>query len=201
MHTQTILAATLASLCIAAPAGVARRQTSSNFVMVSTHSGNENVHLRSIAANGERFWLGLATATFCPSDVSGLDCSTLTNSITAVAGDAGTATSLAMDGIVPGGQEVYVTADGQLGYTAAHANGVPVGAVATPFLYTPEAAAGEVGSLEFNAAGFEACPDAEAGEDVYQVYAAGVEGFVRTDCISIGVVTATYTGSPAWEYD
>lgn len=72
MFTKSLLMAALASVAIAAP--VAQRQDSNNnFVMIATHSGNSNVHLRSINANGQRFWLGKPSATYCPSE-SGVDC-------------------------------------------------------------------------------------------------------------------------------
>jgi len=72
MFTKTVIAATLATLAVAAP--VEQRQSSNAFGMISTRSGNPNVHLRSVVANGQRFWLGKETATYCP-EIEGLDCS------------------------------------------------------------------------------------------------------------------------------
>jgi hypothetical protein len=125
----------------------------------------------------------------------------LANTTTAVTAVPCTNSSLSLDDVVPGGQSVYVTTDGQLGYTIAHSASFPDGSLRTPFIYTPEATPGTVGNLKFNAGEFEACPDAAAGVDVYQVYASAVAGFVRTDCIGINIVTATYTGAPAWQYE
>jgi len=104
-----------------------------------------------------------------------------------------------MDDIVPGGQQVYVAADGQLGFTVAHSEAIPVGAFVVPFLYTPQETEFTVGNLNFNSEGFAACPDA-SGPGVYQIYSAGVDGFVRTDCIGINIATSSWSGSPAWQY-
>jgi len=75
MFTKTIIAATLASLAVAAP--VEQRQTSNAFGMISTRSGSPEVHLRSVVANGQRFWIGKETATYCPT-IENLDCATST---------------------------------------------------------------------------------------------------------------------------
>ena len=104
-----------------------------------------------------------------------------------------------MNVIVPGGQQAYVTADGQLGYTIAHSASLPEGSVRTPFLYTPQASEGTVGNLQFNAQGFNACPTEAAG--VYQIYAVGAPAFVRTDCIGINIATSDAgTVTPAWQF-
>lgn len=73
MFTKTLIAATMASLAVAAP--IEQRQTSNVFGLISTHSGNPEVHLRSVVANGQRFWLGKESATYCPT-IENLDCST-----------------------------------------------------------------------------------------------------------------------------
>jgi len=105
-----------------------------------------------------------------------------------------------MNVIVPGGQQGYVTVDGQLGYTVAHSVAKPEGSVVLPFVYTPQASEGTVGSLKFNGSGFSACPTEEAG--VYQIYAAGAPAFVRTDCIGINIATSNSgTVSEAWQFE
>lgn len=195
MLTKTLIAATLASIAVAAP--VEQRQTSNAFSMISTHSGNPSVHLHSIVANGQRFWLGKMTATYCPV-VPNVDCSQ-TGTSTTVAAQPNTASGLSMNVIVPGGQQAYVTPDGQLGYTIAHSAAVPEGSVLSPFLYTPQTSAGTVGNLQFNGQGFNACPTASAG--VFQVYAVGAPAFVRTDCIGINIATSNSgTLTPAWQF-
>lgn len=69
MFTTTLLVAALATYATGAP--VTERQTeNARFVMIATHSGNSAVHLRGIEANGQRFWLGKDTATYCPESSS-----------------------------------------------------------------------------------------------------------------------------------
>lgn len=194
MYFTTFLASILATTALAAPLEQ-RDATPGKFGMISTHSGNPNVHLRGIEASGQRFWLGRPTVTYCPSNI---DCSSFASNITSVVAIPNTASGLSMNDVVPGGQQAYVATDGQLGYTIAHSASSPAGSLRTPFLYTPQAQTGSVGNLQFNAGGFAACPDATAG--VYQIYASAVPGFVRKDCIGINIATITYTGASAWQY-
>ncbi|KAH8601932.1 hypothetical protein B0O99DRAFT_501190 [Bisporella sp. PMI_857] len=195
MFAKTFLAATVASLAVAAP--VEQRQENSAFGLISTHSGNPNVHLRSIVANGQRFWIGKETATYCPV-IENLDCSQLGNSTSVVAQPL-TESGLSLNVIVPGGQQAYVTSDGQLGYTIAHSAAAPEGSVRVPFLYTPQSSENTVGNLAFNGNGFNACPTETEG--VYQIYAVGAPAFVRTDCIGINVATSSSgTITPAWQF-
>jgi len=101
--------------------------------------------------------------------------------------------------VVPGGQQVYVAADGALGFTGPHSAYIPAGAATTPFKFTPAAAGQAVGELEFNGNGFEACPVANA-TSVYQVYAVAVEGNTQTGCTGFDFATVAVTGENAWEY-
>ncbi|KAG9241595.1 hypothetical protein BJ878DRAFT_519883 [Calycina marina] len=197
MFTKTLLISTLSCLTIAVP--VEQRQTNPNvFSMISTHSGDSSVHLRSIVASGQRFYIGKPTATYCPT-VENLDCSTVGNT-TSVAVTPNSSSGLSMNVIVPGGQSGYVTTDGQLGYTIAHSNAKPEGSVSAPFLYIPQATPNTVGNLQFNAAGFEACPCNET-TGVYQIYAVGGPAFVRTDCTGINIATSNSgTTTAAWQF-
>lgn len=101
-----------------------------------------------------------------------------------------------MNTVVPGGQQVYVTSDGQLGYTIAHSASIPQNANTTGFAYTPETEAGTPGSLTFNGNDFVACPTGDAG--VYQIYAASLK--TDSDCIGIAAAAFNYSGSAAWQY-
>jgi hypothetical protein len=100
---------------------------------------------------------------------------------------------------VPGGQEVYVTEDGQIGVTQAHSGAIPEGGVTTPFTYTPPQGEGNVGTLLFNSNSFSACPDGTEGE--YQIYANGAPKFARTDCIGISMGTAVTQTEYVWQYN
>jgi hypothetical protein len=102
-----------------------------------------------------------------------------------------------MSVVVPGGQQVYVQTDGQVGYTIAHSASIPQGALTSPFEYTPPKDGEALGSLTFNEKSFSACPAGDEG--VYQIYA-NIDGFTRTDCIGILLGTSEFDGTAAWEY-
>jgi hypothetical protein len=75
---------------------------------------------------------------------------------------------------VPGGQQIYVTPGGEIGYTQAHSLLMPEGSIACPFAYT-KAPGAYVGHLlmiggPFNAQGLMACPLGANG--LWQVFAA-----------------------------
>ena len=109
--------------------------------------------------------------------------------------------TISLDAIVPGGQTVYVDADGSLSFAAAHTRGLPDGATDTPFTYTPAPSNGTVGNLSFgsNGEGFFACPT--NGTFPYQVLVATAGDARATDCIGINLATSTFTGDEAWQYE
>ncbi|POS83727.1 hypothetical protein EPUL_005147 [Erysiphe pulchra] len=146
-----------------------------NFVAVTTKSGDINVHLRPISANDADFTVFLAR----PYDAN---------------------SGLGLYTNVAGGQGVFVTNEGELGYTQAHSGSSPSGSINMPFQYTPGTEPGTTGTLTFNSNSFVACPvDDQAG--VYQIYASGAPNFSKPDCIGVGVATSTYTGTPAYQYN
>lgn len=66
--TTTICLAGLTGLGIASPLSP-RQATRARFSIIAAHSGSP-VHLQSVNANGQAFWIGKATATYCPPQVS-----------------------------------------------------------------------------------------------------------------------------------
>jgi hypothetical protein len=66
MYTKNILVAAFAGLAAAAPTA---RSTSDTLGLISTHSGDINVHLRTISESGLKFWIGKDTTSYCPSEV------------------------------------------------------------------------------------------------------------------------------------
>lgn len=66
--TTTICLAGLTGLGIASPLSP-RQETRARFSIIAAHSGSP-VHLQSVNANGQAFWIGKATATYCPPQVS-----------------------------------------------------------------------------------------------------------------------------------
>ncbi|RKF64161.1 putative secreted protein [Erysiphe neolycopersici] len=167
-----------------------------NFVAVTTKSGDANVHLRAISANGQRFFIGKDTSTYCPLS----DCSRYADFTIFSARPNDANSGLGLYTNVAGGQAVFVTNEGELGYTRAHSGSSPSGSVNNPFQYTPGTDQGATGTLTFNSNTFVACPvPDQAG--VYQIYAAAAPNFSKPDCIGVGVATSTYTGTPAYQYN
>lgn len=193
MYTKTIFIAFLAGLATAAPAISRRADDVGKFVIVSSHSGDSNVHLRSVNANHYAFYLGKATSTNCVPQ-EGLDCSIINSGTTAFTFDSRTETPH-FDEIV-GGQEIFINTDGSLGYTGP-SGALPEGGFKGPWAYAPATVEGGVGTLNFNGKGFYACPEES---NVYKLYAAYVEADYD-QCIGVGFTTAEYTGTQAYEYN
>ncbi|TAQ85189.1 hypothetical protein B7494_g6489 [Chlorociboria aeruginascens] len=188
---EAFLASLLAVAATAAPAAYQARQTPSPFVMISLHSTSA-VHLASINANEEGFYVYRDTQSYCP-DQDGVVCPAGT--VTAVAGND----TLAMDVEVPGGQQVYIDPSGALKYTIAHSASIPTGAVVDGFIYTPQSSVGTVGNLAHGTDGIFACP---VGDGSYQILVQ-IPGttFDSTACIGIQIGTSSIDGVTAWEYE
>lgn len=74
MFTKAIIVSAIASLAAAAPAPIAiARDTTNNFGLVASHSGSD-IQGSGIVASGNAFYIGKASSAYCPSEVSGLDC-------------------------------------------------------------------------------------------------------------------------------
>ena len=192
MYTKSLLTATLAGLAAAVP--VIQRAEDSSFNIIAIHSGT-NVQNQAINANGQRFWIGKPTSTYCPETIS---CPSNTD-VTAFAYNAAGA-GLSMDDVVPGGQQVYVAADGQLGFTIAHSASIPEGASVSGFVYTSQTESGAPGELTWNSFSFSACPNGDEG--VYQIYAdnATIANSPDSTCINIAAATLNNTVGAAWQY-
>lgn len=76
---------------------------------------------------------------------------------------------------VPGGQQIYLSPDGQLKYTAPHSAFMTPGAIACPLVFhtrVDEIGNAEVTTYGFDATGFMACPMlSNAAYQQWQVYA------------------------------
>lgn len=66
--TTTICLAGLTGLSIASPLSP-RQETRARFSIIAARSASP-VHLQSVVANGQGFWIGKQTATYCPPQVS-----------------------------------------------------------------------------------------------------------------------------------
>ncbi|KAI1416954.1 hypothetical protein F5Y13DRAFT_185785 [Hypoxylon sp. FL1857] len=148
----------------------------------------------AINASGGKFFVNRNTSAYCP-EVDGLDCSAYPGSKTVFVGGNNT---LSLDVAVPGGQQVYIAADGSLSYTVAHSAALPDGAVATGFERTRSESFGAPVVLGHSGQFWLMCPvsEGEPRERTYQIYVgSGKEG-----CINTSVRTYTSSGPDAWEY-
>lgn len=75
MHSSLVFTSLLPLLASANPLPLEPRQSTLNpFTLIAGRSGSP-IHLSAINANGESFWIGKNTASYCPTDV-GPDCPT-----------------------------------------------------------------------------------------------------------------------------
>ncbi|KAI4730988.1 hypothetical protein E4T49_01407 [Aureobasidium sp. EXF-10728] len=89
------------------------RSTSDSFGGLAIHSGSP-IHLSTLNANGNAFWLNKETHSYCPNTtISSCPPGKYTYFT-----NGNNTLSLSVE--VPGGQRVYVAADGSLGYTIPH---------------------------------------------------------------------------------
>lgn len=212
MHSSLIITSLLPLLASTNPLPLSPRQTTLNpFTLIAGRSGSP-IHLSSINANGESFWIGKNTTTYCPSEEV-KDCPPgLYTEL--LAGDGGAS----MYTEVPGGQTVYVLPTGALTFTLAHAEGQPFenNGTTTGFAFTPgsDNALGVFSFTGLNSTGFLACP-ATSGAAPWQVFAAitGIKNsdvpggnvsacleFVAFGASGAELGTANTGGPAAWEY-
>lgn len=85
------------------------------FTGLAIRSGSD-IQYASIAANGLSFWLNKDTATYTPENVPAHTNATTSTVFTQYL----SSDTLSLLTSVPGGQQVYVAADGQLKFTQAH---------------------------------------------------------------------------------
>ncbi|EKG15528.1 hypothetical protein MPH_07268 [Macrophomina phaseolina MS6] len=199
-------------------AAVAARQTALNGPYTLTAYAPGNVTLNGAKAQNGGNLFGPTVASYCPTVVTSCPNGTDT-------AYAGTLYPLAE---VPGGQDLYVTNDGQIRITVQHSHSIPPGAYwnyqgwswnALPASDTPVAAgcpesdprydcAAPTGYWTFHApdapegvCGVVACPS-EYSPDAVSAYAV-TPNFTRTDCTPIlGLATHGYSGPnpPVWSY-
>jgi len=195
MFFKSSVVAALAGLVSAAP--LAERQSTGAFGIIAIRSGSP-VQNSVITASGNGFWIGKPTVSDCPASVGnacppGNETAFTYNNVTG---------TVSLDVEVPGGQIVYVTPDGEFGYSIPHSAVLPDGAVTTGFVYSPAASENSVGTLTFGngAQGFLACPTANS-TSVWSVSSTATNGSVPEQCLGINLATVAYDdGYAAWEY-
>lgn len=184
--------ATIISILAASASGLAlpteKRDVPTIFLGMSLRSGTP-VHFADIQANGRFFYLNKPTSTYCPSEVTAIDCSAYGNN-TIFAGGQDT---LSMDVAVAGGQQAFVNADGALAYTAPHSADTGTGSYVSGF-----GNSADTGLLTFDGENWLAC---HLEDDVYQVYAASVtDAALASTCIAFQFAVHATTGTAAYEY-
>ena len=68
MHSALVLASLLPFLASAKPIHPRQSTTPTPFGLIAGRSGSP-IHLQTVNANGQRFWIGKDASTYCPSDV------------------------------------------------------------------------------------------------------------------------------------
>ncbi|KEQ98961.1 hypothetical protein AUEXF2481DRAFT_36275 [Aureobasidium subglaciale EXF-2481] len=160
------------------------RSTGDSFGGLAIHSGSP-IHLSSINANGNAFWINKPTSSYCPNTTVS-SCPEGKYTYFTSGND-----TLSLSVEVPGGQRVYVAEDGSLGYTIPH--GSTGGQVVN---YTGFSLADNGIHLKYLGGDFIAVPVGGA----HKVYAAAVEGVPKNGtsfAFRVQSADATYG---AWEY-
>jgi len=166
------------------------------FTAWASDPGHHEIDHQPIQAAGLRFWVGGEPGTYCPSSVVN-PCPP--GNITAFVG------GYALWVEVPGGQQVYVSPQGALGFTQAHSAFIPPGSSLGPFDYTPGIPFGQYTFTGWDADGFMACPDSKDDPKTWQVFANIQNATVPTgdidDCLPFLAKTRVFYGGPnAWQY-
>lgn len=228
--TTIIYLAGLTGLGLASPLSP-RQETRARFSIIAARSASP-VHLQSVVANGRGFWIGKETATYCPSQVSQCPPGDVTvldyfdGSLSLVCrysildfchllsriNPSDLLIFSAQDVSVPGGQRVYVTPTGELGFTQAHSASIPPGSAQDGFTLSSTPVNSQLASLGFSklgATGFLACPAGPNNTAPFKVFAdvsalkdADVPGGSVSACIGFDALVGEYTGSgsAAWQY-
>ncbi|KAH6663191.1 hypothetical protein B0J14DRAFT_609528 [Halenospora varia] len=149
----------------------------------------------AIQANGGAFFIGKDPSSYCP-EVDGLDCTLFPGSSTVFIGGNNT---LSLDVAVPGGQQVFVTPEGAIGYTPAHSTFKPTGSVLDGWDRFQSEAGGAPVPMNFQSNSFLACPVNATESGVYQVFARSLRTD-GTDCTLFQWRTYTASGVDAWQY-
>jgi hypothetical protein len=154
------------------------------FGVISSRSASP-IHLLPLTARGGKFYLGGgAPSSYCPTEIGAENCPP-GNSTVLAGGD----NTLSLGVLVPGGQQVYVDADGSLSYTQAHSAYLPEGSIREGFSREAPEGGADFGHLDFDS-GFVAC---NAGEGQgYQVYGGTDDAEFGDDCLGFSALTGMF---------
>lgn len=178
------LASATATSAPAATSSAASSAPTGAFGGVAIHSGSD-IQYAAVNAAGSQLWLNKDSATYCPSSVVESCSNTTTTQF------RGGSDQLSLDTVVPGGQQVYVAADGTVGFTIAHSASIPDGASRTGFSIVDDGL-----HLQFQNNDFIACPK----DDAYEVFAAALKTDASDDCLGFSFRIAESSAPAAWQY-
>lgn len=157
------------------------------YLMKALNSPVAALNGQTINACDFMFHVGGKTCTYCPSEV-GPACGSVTNTTKIDPGGG------AMDAEVPGGQQVYIEAQGLYGYTEAHSANVPPGAtVGGTLAYEGGYVVNTLGD------GWLACPNS-AGQYIIVAQRPGV--LYAATCVTLNIATKDPGSNEpgAWQY-
>ncbi|KAL8811323.1 MAG: hypothetical protein Q9200_001880 [Gallowayella weberi] len=208
MLTTTSFLLSLLPLALGSP--ITPRDTTNDgplrFGVIAARSASP-IHLQTVNASGQAFWIGKDTATYCPLQPPS-QCPPGNQTVFQAGG--GTAS---LDVVVPGGQQIYVAPNGKLSYTIAHSAYIPPNSAVQTFNATSGTVNENLGQLTFQGlggSGFLACPSKKSNGKwggPYQVFVdvkalsdKDVPSGCKKDCLGFNALTAPYTGAPVWQY-
>lgn len=170
----------------------------STFGLIASHSTSP-IHLQTVNANGQAFWVGKDTATYCPPNIEGINCPVGSGYTEFTIGGS----VLGLDVVVPGGQQIYVDpADGRVGFTQAHSASVPTGAIRDGWSLSAYGANGLAELTNSNGGALFCAASADAAQTGPWELHLALEGLTFGDeCIGAGLIAANATSTPgAWQY-
>ncbi|KAK4200503.1 carbohydrate binding-domain-containing protein [Triangularia verruculosa] len=152
---------------------------------------------KPVTAQGLRLWLSGETKSYCPSVV---DPNCPPGNVTSIA--AGGYGGASMNTMVPGGQQVYLTPDWNVGYTQAHSAYIPPGSTSTGFAAYQ---GGGFINLNGNGWGWVACPPRASGPagpewTLYGRNSTNAESLNYCTPINLKVTPYPGQGAAAWQY-
>ncbi|RMZ86087.1 hypothetical protein DV737_g100, partial [Chaetothyriales sp. CBS 132003] len=166
--------------------------------VIAARSGSP-IHLLPLNAAGFSFHLGGSTASYCPTSVTEQGGVCPPGNVTVLLG------TCSLDDEVPGGQQIWATPDGAIGYTQAHSISVPIDSVPCPFSYSKQAGEqfGHLSTSVFGASGLMACPNPNGSWDVFAALQnATVPNGDVSSCLGFDALTVDYISdtAAAWQY-
>ncbi|GIK00732.1 hypothetical protein Aspvir_004761 [Aspergillus viridinutans] len=148
-------------------------------------------------ANAGAFWIGKPSAPYCPKNVTVVDCPAVNTTSFVAQGS-----KLFLNAVVPGGQQVYISPQGQLTYTVPHSGYIPAGSLADLPIFSTNSFLNPFLTL------WLCSVDKDAKQwKVWAEYRNATTGAITNNgsngqnaCTRISLETQPYKGPKAWEF-